>query len=123
MLTFHSGDLHQRGQGLGTFFSGLLKAIIPVAKSFLTSSTGKNIQKIALTTAGNVAQDLIQGKNVKDTAQQNLVNAKNKIGSVLKRKFGTDSPPSSPPTKRRRGRKKKKKIVGSKVGKFNLLDE
>lgn len=118
MLAYHSGEIFQRGQGLGNFFSGLFKSVLPVASSFLKSSAGKVLKDVALSTASNLASDIIKGKNVKNSAVENLSSAKNKISSYLKRKFAED--PEELEIIEPKYKKARKKVKRKNV-KFNLL--
>lgn len=111
MLSYHFGDPYQKGQGIGSFFSGLFKKLIPMAASFFQSPTGQKIKDVAVSTVSNIATDVFKGKNIKNSAKENLINAKDKIGEALKRKFeSSDSSVVS-----------KKKLKKNK-GKFNILD-
>ena len=124
-MLFHSGDPFQEGQGLGNFFSGLIRNVIPIAKSILGSSVGKTLKNVALSTAGNIANDIFKGKNIKESAEENLSAAKQKIGTYIKKKFHSESEEEetyTPPAKKIK-QKKKKKILGSKKKPFNLLND
>lgn len=87
MIAYHSGYHIQRGHGLGNIFSSLFRAIMPAAKSFISSSAGKTLKNIAVEGVTNVAKDLISGKKLKDTASSNLAQAKEKITEAVKRKI------------------------------------
>lgn len=50
----------QAGAGIGSIFSGLLRAVAPVAKNI-----GKNLGKRALATGARIAGDVIGGQNFK----------------------------------------------------------
>ena len=123
-MNYHSGDIYQRGSGLGSFFSGLFKSVVPLAKSFLKSSTGQTLKNVALSTASNVAKDIIEGRNVKESAKENLGDAKQKIKTLIKKKFDLD-PDEIQPTQPPKRKSRNKKVIGSKIKKlkFNLLDE
>lgn len=118
MLSYHFGDPFQRGRGLGSFFSGLFKKLIPIASTFFKSPTGQTIKDVAISTASNFATDVFKGKNVKNSAQENLMQAKDQIGEALKRKFGTSANKNSDIVV-----KKKRKKNRNNKEKFNLLDE
>ena len=64
---YYKGQLYQRGHGLGNVFKGLFKFLAPIAKS-----VGKSVGKQALTTGLDIAQDLVEGKSIKEAAKQRL---------------------------------------------------
>jgi hypothetical protein len=94
-MIFHTGLREQRGRGIGAIFSGLLRGLKPLAqmgfragKRFLTSDFAKNLGKTALDAgkqaATNIAVDLLEGKNISESAQDQLEDAKKKIATTLK---------------------------------------
>lgn len=123
-MFFHKGPRFQEGRGLGSLFSGLWRTIKPLAqmgfqagKKFLTSDTAKKIGSTALEAGKdalkNIAVNVLEGKkNFKDTAQEQLEEAKNRIAQTI----------------RGAGRKRKKNIKGPRLEKevkrqkiYNLL--
>lgn len=94
-MHFHSGPRFQRGRGIGSIFSGLMRAFRPIAtmglnagKKFLKSDLAKNIGS-TVTQMGsdalrNVAVDVLEGKSLKDSAKDQLEMAKNKIAETLR---------------------------------------
>ena len=95
---------HQRGGGLGSFFRGIFRALLPLAKS-----AGKAVGKQALATGAQIASDVVAGKNIKAAAKLRtrkgasklLRSAASKLGRGLGRK----------PIKRRRKRPIKRKAA------------
>lgn len=94
-MNFHSGVRLQRGRGIGSLFSGLIKGFAPIArmgiqagKRLLNSDFAKNIGRSALeggkTILKDVAADLIEGGNVEDNAQKNLQDARKKIAATIR---------------------------------------
>lgn len=122
-MNFHAGARYQRGRGLGALFGGLLRGFAPLArmgfntgKRILNSDLVKNIGttladsgKKAIT---NIAADFLEGKNVSESAQHELNEAKRKIAGTLR---------GSGRNKRKR-KSCQKSICGSKKGKYNLLN-
>jgi hypothetical protein len=121
-MNYHSGMRFQRGRGLGSIFSGLMRGFAPLArmglnagKRFIQSDLVKGIANTALDHGKKavlgMAADLVEGKNVKDAAQAQLNEAKKDIATQL----------------RGGGRKRKKKSVKNirnlKKLKFDLLDD
>jgi hypothetical protein len=122
-MNYHMGARYQRGRGIGSLFSGLIRGFAPIArmglnfgKRALTSDLAKNIAGQALDSgkkiALNMAADLLEGKNVKDSAQEQLDEAKKNIATTL-RGGGC--------------RKRKRNNIRSKTKKrrltYNLLDD
>jgi hypothetical protein len=79
-MIFHTGLREQRGRGIGALFSGLMRGLKPLAqmgfragKRLLNSDFAKNLGKSALEAgkqaATNIAVDLLEGKNISDSAQ------------------------------------------------------
>lgn len=69
-IPIYRGGSVQRGYGLGSIFSGLVKSAIPLLKS-----GAKSLGKTALKTGLNVARDAIEGKNIKQAFTDNLQQA------------------------------------------------
>lgn len=94
-LNYHHGLRMQHGRGIGSIFSGLLRFLRPIAsmgftagKKFLTSDVAKKIGSTALDVgkeaAKNIAVDLLEGKAFKDSAKDQLDEAKKVIASTIK---------------------------------------
>lgn len=125
-MIFHTGLREQRGRGIGALFSGLLRGLKPLAqmgfragKRLLTSDFAKNLGKTALEAGKqavtNIAVDLLEGKNISDSAQEQLDDAKKKIANTLKGGGGCS---------KNRNRKRKKNnppTFPCKKLKYNLL--
>lgn len=125
-MNYHSGLRFQRGRGLGAIFGGLMRGFAPLArlglnagKRFLQSDLAKNIGSTLADTGRkaviNIASDLLEGKNVAQTAQEELDEARKKIASTLR---GSGY-------RKRRKKSCQKSICGAKKrkGAFNLLDD
>jgi len=116
---YHTGLREQRGRGIGSILSGIMRGFAPIAKlglragkSLLQNPTVRNVGKQALSIAAdsakNLIADVVEGKNSEERAKEELQMARSKIASTL-----------------RGGRKRKKniKIVkAKKVRRYNLLD-
>lgn len=94
-MNYHSGLRNQRGAGFTSLFSGLFKALRPLAsmgfsagKKFLESDIAKKIGSTALDVGKNaltnIATDFLEGVDLKESAQKQLNEAKSKISKVLK---------------------------------------
>jgi hypothetical protein len=129
-MNYHAGARYQHGRGLGSIFGGLLRGFMPVLKTglgfgsrFLQSDMVKNIGSTLLDSGTkavtNMAADLLEGKNVANTAQEELNNARKKIASTLrgsgyKRKKRSCNTGACSTNKRKKPNKNKK---------FNLLED
>lgn len=122
MLNFHSGVRYQQGRGLGSIFGSIFRGLKPLAKMglaagkrFFKSDFAKNLGSTALdigkSAATNIAVDLLEGKKLKDSAQEQLDEAKSKIASTLK---GSGS--------KKRKKRSKGDEVDKKLKKYCLLD-
>lgn len=94
-MIYHSGPRVQRGRGLGAILSGLFRSFAPVARlglnlgrklisSPLAQKVGSTAMEAAKKSAVNIAADVIAGNNVKDSAQRELKDAKEKIATTLR---------------------------------------
>ena len=59
-ISYFFGSHYQKGYGLGSIFSGLLRSVVPLFKS----TAAKNLGKMALKTGARVAGDVLQGENI-----------------------------------------------------------
>lgn len=95
MMTYHHGPRFQRGRGIGSIFSGLIRAFRPLAsksfeigKKFLTSDTAKNlgstIGNMGKEAIKNVAVDILEGKNINESAKNQLSNARKTLAETLR---------------------------------------
>ena len=123
-MNFHSGIRYQRGRGLGSLFSGLMRGFAPLARmglqagkrlinSDIVKNVGKNVLEHGKKALVGMAADLIEGKNVKENAQAQLNEARKDIANTLR---GSG-----------RNRKRKKpciiKCKPLKKKRFNLLED
>lgn len=94
-MIYHSGPRIQRGRGLGSILRGLFKSFAPVAKlgmsygkkllsSPLAQKLGSTALEAAKKSAANIAADAIAGNNLKESAQRELQDAKEKIATTLR---------------------------------------
>lgn len=90
LLMFRPNIRRQHGMGLGGFFSKMFKKLIPFAKSVLLPH--------AVTAARNIADDYLEGKDVKASLKSNALGAIKGVGQQVLDQSGSG---------RRRGRKRK----------------
>lgn len=77
-LPVFRGATRQRGYGLGGIFSKMFQGIVPVLKN-VAKTAGKQLVK----TGANIVTDVIDGKNVKNTALDNLSRGGQELLSTL----------------------------------------
>ena len=121
-LNFHEGVRMQRGRGLGSIFAGLFRWLRPLAsmgfnagKQVLSSNLAQKLGTTALdigkSAAKNIAVDLLEGKAFKETAKEQINDAKKVLASTLK---GSGK-------KRKRKKQQTNNICGKKL-KYSLLE-
>ena len=67
----YRGVRYQRGYGLGGVFRKLFRYIVPFVKEHYVPIL-KTVGKTALNSATNLANDALEGKNIKESAKQRL---------------------------------------------------
>lgn len=123
-MNFHSGLRYQRGRGLGSLFSGLMRGFAPLARmglqagkklinSDIVKNVGRNVLDHGKKALIGMAADLIEGKNVKENAQAQLNEARKDIANTL-RGSGRH---------RKRRKKCNEKCKTYKKKRFNLLED
>ena len=65
-IPIYTGGKHQIGYGIGAIFGNLLKSSLPILKQGL-----KSVGRTALKTGLNIAQDALQGKDIKAAIKTN----------------------------------------------------
>jgi len=94
-MQFHTGPRFQRGRGIGSLFSGLFRSLKPLAsmglqfgKKIINSDIAKKVGSSALeygkSALKNMAVDVLEGKSLKDSANEQLADAKAKIAQTLR---------------------------------------
>ncbi len=94
-MLVHRGIRTQSGRGIGSIFAALARGLAPIAKiglragkSFLANplvrKVGSSALDLAKQSAVNMTADLLEGNNIKDSAQNELNNARQKIASTLR---------------------------------------
>ena len=84
-LKIFRGPTEQKGNGLGNIFKRFFNWITPLVKKYgqpLVVNTAKTIGKEIISSASNVANDVVDGKNVLDSLNTNFENSV----TTLKRK-------------------------------------
>lgn len=70
MVPIFHGTKYQRGHGLGSIFSGLFKAAVPMLKKGAVQ-----LGKTALKTGVNIAKDALGGESIKSAFSKNVKSA------------------------------------------------
>jgi hypothetical protein len=140
-VQYHLGCSVQRGQGLGSIIKALGKRLIPIArvgvnagKRVLQSDFAKHIAKKSLSVGAdilkdatkNIILDTINGdKDITQTAQIELENAKKKISDAIK---GGDTTTTTTTTRKRKRKSSSPKVAvvttaAKRKRQYNLLDD
>lgn len=69
-LAYYKGVAHQRGNGLGGIFRSMFRMVLPLFKS-----GAKAIGKQALKSGVDIANDYMQGKDVRNAARERMKEA------------------------------------------------
>lgn len=94
-MNYHSGPRYQKGRGLGNIFMSMFRGLAPIArlgmqagKNLLSSPLAKKLGNAALdvakASASTMAADLVEGKNMNESMQQELEKARTKIATTLR---------------------------------------
>ena len=81
-LSVFKGATVQRGRGIGSFFSKMLRGAMPLLKS-----GAKTIGKQVIESGANVAKDLINGKDLKSASIKNFSEGGTKLLNKLSDAF------------------------------------
>lgn len=117
-IPYFSGPRYQKGYGLGSIFSGLLRSIIPIFKS----SAAKNLGKIALKTGARVAGDILQGENLSNSLKNRAGEAIGNFTNHLNNKPSTDNQFSRPVSVARQRHRKKSLSRKKKKRSLDIFD-
>ena len=107
MMVFHGGRF-QRGYGLGSFFKSLARKAFP----FLQKGA-KSIGRAAVNTGMNIAQDVLAGNNLKDSAQARLQQTAN---NLKRQAINRIIPQSGSGAKRLKRKAPQKKLISPRTG-------
>lgn len=120
------GASFQRGYGLGNVFRRFMSWAIPLFKEYglpLVKSMGKEI----VTNAASVANDAIEGKNIKESAKEKIIDSLEKLkqqkGSGLKKKTSNLNKKSEEQKTKTKKRRKKQKQKSNKKRKLDIFDK
>ena len=98
-LSVFKGKLVMDGNGKGSIFSGLMRAVTPLAKS-----AAKNLGKRLLSTGARVVSDVVRGKGVKDSLKRRFKASGTDLLGDVTRALLPDSVKGEEPTPRKRRR-------------------
>ena len=94
-MNYHYGPRYQRGRGLGSIFAALYRGFAPMARlgfqagkkllrNPLVRQLGQKAFNVAKESAKNIAVNVSEVSSLKDSVQQELEKARNKISSPLR---------------------------------------
>lgn len=118
IFPYHTGYSVQSGRGIGSLFSGLFKALIPmgktavkIGKKFIKNPVVKNLVKeaknTALQTGLHMATNILENKNVSEGVKNDINKGKQKMADTLKQvSKGAKRKQESAPKKKKKRRKK-----------------
>jgi len=72
---YFKGSLYQRGYGLGNQFRKFFNWIVPLFKRHAVPTIEKGLKKLgeeSINSMSNIAKDVISGKDLKTSAQENI---------------------------------------------------
>lgn len=87
---YFRGNISQKGYGLGGTFKRFFKWIVPIFKRHalpVVQSGLKTVGKEVLSSAANIANDVVMGKNLRDSANENITGSINKLKETFEKKM------------------------------------
>jgi len=87
---YFRGNISQKGYGLGGTFKRFFKWIVPIFKRHalpVVQSGLKTVGKEVLSSAANIANDVVMGKNLRDSANENITGSINKLKETFEKKW------------------------------------
>ena len=96
-LSVFRGATVQRGRGIGSFFSKMMRGAMPLLKS-----GAKVVGKQLLNTGASIANDMIDGQDLKTSATKNFSTGGKKLLSDLTKAFNSNCKRSVTKRKQRR---------------------
>ena len=104
---------YKQGTGLGSVLSNLWRLAAPMIKK-----SAQSLGKTAVNVASNIAQDVIEGKDIKESAQKHITGVINKTATPEEKPISQESELVAPtPTtfRRRPPLKRKKRVISRKI--------
>ena len=129
-MYIHRGAFTQRGRGLGSIFSSLIRAVIPVAskvgramiKSPITKELLNTVKDTAIQGGVSLAADALRGNNMEDSLQENLNMAKERMAQTIETVGTKKRVNQARPTKRAHTKNKPAKLKTKKKAKLSSRD-
>lgn len=78
-----AGVQYQRGGGFGSVFRGLMRFILPIAKT-----AGRSLGKQAIKAGSRIATDVIDGRNIRESAEEHSTKAIKNLGARARKATG-----------------------------------
>jgi len=109
-LQTFKGTSYQRGYGIGSIFSSIIRGITPLFQSSFAKQAAKTVGNQLLNTGLQVGKDLLQGQNLKEAAKHRFKQA----GTEIMRDMGEQMTNQTGSGRKRRRRKTIKSRVNKK---------
>lgn len=111
-IPIFSGAKYQRGHGIGSILSGVLKMALPVLKKGALS-----LGKTALNTGMNIARDKLSGKSLQQSFKDNMKTAGTDLLSKAMNNFTQPRKRQAPPSRKSAYKRKKPRTSKSNFSK------
>lgn len=113
-ISVFKGATVQRGRGIGSFFSRMLRGAMPLLKT-----GAKTVGKQLITSSANMAKDLLNGSDLKSSAVKNFSEGGSELLSGLANVFQKPKPTNK---KRKKAHHKNSARNSSNTNKRRRLD-
>lgn len=92
-MYIHRGPFIQRGRGIGSLLGSLFRGIVPALKALgtsllsspVTKAIGNTAKDAAIETGIKMAADAIEGKNMKQSLDENLLKARKRVAESIRK--------------------------------------
>ena len=85
---YFRGNVYQQGKGLGKMFSNLFKWVVPLIKTHAIPKIEMGLKSVGrefLSSAANIATDVVNGRDLKESARENVNNSLNNVKGNIER--------------------------------------
>lgn len=125
-MNYHRGPYIQRGSGFGSILGGLFKAALPVlssvGKGILGSPVTKRLissgKQAAIDTGVNILSDAIEGRNLRESLQENIGEARSRVAESLRQSRQA----RTPRMKKRRGISRTSRTSRKRIKRRDIFD-
>jgi hypothetical protein len=88
--TVFQGPLYQNGYGVGGYFKKLFRWIVPLAEKHIfprIKSGAQEIGKHIINASSNIAQDVVKGRNIRQSADEHINKAMDSLQQMAESKL------------------------------------